>query len=445
MKAKLHKARRSKFRKDSGADVRFTDCFAWASIGCSLRLLALCVPFLKLWPRSSGSVKSPLAVLLLFAVSLFVVRGQNVIEDRGTGKTAPPIEITEAQSVALIDRGVRPLVPPRGSEAHRIAAKLDQHVNEFLDGWPWMPFHHTLGISGYETYFNHPDEMFYALSLALPFLSSNTAEKTKAFLAGKLDTTPPYSIDGFENKFGRPRESYDVPPSLRMSERGKSRNTFGLYAFWAYVNATGESAAAKTHWTAVKARIQSLLETEYRFDPANRNYTRDEAEALNGNLAALLATARLARTNSDAATEQRAALRARHLLELRVNLERMNPKILEATDSTTKHLHAAKLARFCALTPEVGEAVRTLTDGCGAAHLKDFREARNAWHLAFGERMIGGENYTNPLHFSRALFAGAVLVEQLSPEQISAFIDVPWCKGDYYFIEKCALALSVQR
>jgi len=55
--------------------------------------------------------------------------------------------------------------------------------------------------------------------------------------------------------------------------------------------------------------------------------------------------------------------------------------------------------------------------------------------------LIGEENYTNPLYFSRALFAGAVFVEQLPSEQILTFIDVPWCKGDFYFIEKCAYAL----
>jgi len=131
--------------------------------------------------------------------------------------------------------------------------------------------------------------------------------------------------------------------------------------------------------------------------------------------------------------------------ELRVNLERTNPKILEVTGTSTKHLHLSKLARFCDLTPEVGAAVRTMTDGCGAAHLKNFREARNGWHLAFGDRMIGGENYTNPLHFSRALFAGAAFVEQWPGEELARFVDVPWCRGDFYFIEKCALALRSSR
>jgi hypothetical protein len=322
-----------------------------------------------------------------------------------------------------------------------VAAKLDRHVTELLNGAPWMPFHHTLGISGYEVDFNHPDEMFYALSLALPFLPTNTAADLQMFLSKQLTELPPYSVDGFDNRVGRARESYDVPPDLRVSGRGHARSAFGVYAFWTYVNAAGDAAAAKRHWPAIRARLQPLLDAEYKFDVTKRNYAHDEAETLNGDLAALVATVRLARTNANADVEQLALVRARQLLELRVNLERVNPHVLETTDVSTRHLHISKLARFCDLTPEIGDAVRTLTDGCGASHLKNFREARNGWHLAFGDRMIGGENYTNPLHFSHALFAGAALVEQLPPAQIASFVDVPWCKGDLYFIEKCALAL----
>jgi hypothetical protein len=384
-------------------------------------------------------------VLFCAALGFAALHGQNVIEDRATGPTVPAIQITEAQALAFIDRSFQSSTNRRSAELEHVARKLDRHVSEFIDGWPWMPFHHTLGISGYEVYFNHPAEMFYALSLALPVLSSNTAAKTKLFLAQRLAELPPYASDGFDNRSGRAREAYDVPSNLRLSGKGNARSAFGVYAFWAYVNATGDTVTATNHWPAIKQRVQRLLDAEYQFDITKRNHARDEAEVLNGNLAALIAAVRLARTNADSVTEQKAMHRARQLLELRVNLERVNPRILEATDSTTKHLHAGKLARFCDLTPEVGEALRTLTDGCGAAHLRNFREARNAWYLAFGDRMIGGENYTNPLHFSRALFAGAVLIEQLPPEQIASFVDVPWCKGDFYFIEKCALALAAAR
>ena len=177
---------------------------------------------------------------------------------------------------------------PISPEARRIAAKLDAHIAEFLAGAPWKPFHHTLGISGYEANFAHPDEMFLALAYATPWLKPETAGKVREFLADKL-----------------------------------------------------------------------------------------------------------------------------------------------------------KLARYGALVPEVADALRRHTEGCAAAHLKAFRQERNGWHMAFGDRFIGGETYTNPLHLPPALFTGAAFVEALPAVQLAGFVDVPWCRGDFYFVEKCVFALWV--
>ena len=376
-------------------------------------------------------------------LSLANCPAQNIVEDRAVGPTASPIRVGETQLLALVNYTNAPpvLSKLRGTEAVRIARKLDRHVVEFLDGAPWMPLHHTLGISGYEVCFDHPSEMFYALSLALPYLSTNTAGRAKSFLADQLAQVPPYQLEGTDLRSGRPREAYAVPVELRASGRRAARHAFGVYAFETYVRATGDHGAATQHWNAIRQRVSPLLEADYVFD-VQKSHARDEAEALNGNLAALIATVRMSRIHGDSSFERRAVARARQLLELRVNLERVNPRILEATDSTSKKLHAGKIARFCSLAPEVGEAVRTLTDGCGEAHLRNFREARNGWFLAFGDRMIGGENYTNPAHFSQSLFAGAAWVEQLPAEQLMSFVDVPWCKGDWHFVEKCALALQ---
>jgi hypothetical protein len=368
------------------------------------------------------------------------VGAQNVVEDANDGITASPIRLTAVQIEEIV-RHAPSFSAAKGEEAKRIAAKLERHVGEFLDGAPWMPFHHTLGISGYEVYFNHPAEMFYALSIAKPVLSKGTGERVKRFLAAQLRELPPYGLDGFDNKTGRARESYDVPMELRLAGAGKAAGAFGVYAFWTYCHYVESDSPRAEHWSAIKTRMQPLLTNEYVFEVARRDYRKDEAEKLNGDIAGLIGLARLARLNNDTAVEKQTLERLTTLLELRVNLERANPKILEATDSSTKHLHINKLARFCQLTPEVGEAVRRLTGGCGAAHLKNFREARNGWHMAFAERMIGGENYTNPLHFSKALFDGAVFVEALPVEPIPSFLDLPWCKGDFYFIEKCVYAL----
>ncbi|HWI58049.1 MAG TPA: hypothetical protein VNZ22_12545, partial [Bacillota bacterium] len=265
-----------------------------------------------------------------------------------------------------------------GMEARRVADKLDKHVDELLRGWPWMPFQHTLGISGYEVYFNHPDELFYALALALPYLEPPTADRAKALLNQQLSQCPPYALAGWDNRTGQPRESYDVPSGLRLLGQGKATSAFGVYAFWAWCHYAHDSAAAKSHWPAVRARMQPLLAADYRFDAHKTDYTRDEAQTLNGDLAGLIGLARLARLNDDAETAKAARLRLEQVLALRINLERVNPKFIEKT-SASKSLHIYKLARYCDLVPEVGQGLRRLTDGCAAARLKSFREQRNGW------------------------------------------------------------------
>ena len=382
-------------------------------------------------------------IFFSFAAFFFIdsALSQNIVVPFSDRRfTANPVRLTDTDVSELFFR--TPGFPRRAisSEGRRVAAKLEANVIAFLDGAPWMPFQHTLGISGHEVSFVHPDEMFLALAQSLPCLSDATAERVKNFLQAELSKAPPYFEPGFDHRSGRPRESYEVPPDLRVSGLGKAGSALGVYAFWAWSHFASTTAGA-THWEAIKTRSKLLLETEYRFDLQTNGPGKGEAQKLNGDLAGVIGLARLARIQGDAAIEQQALRRGRELLELRVNLERTSPFILEESDAAIRKLHNARLSRYCSLVPEVGEALAKFSADCGAGHLKSFREERNGWFLAYGDRSIGGENYTNPIHFPRSLFAGAALIEQLPARQLLAFIDVPWCKGDFYFMERCVLAL----
>jgi len=402
------------------------------------------------WSNSSDRLEARtsaafnLFFLFLTVFSFDSASGQNIVGPNSTSTfTANPVMLTDTDvSESFFWRSPDFRKLPSSPEAGRIAAKLDAHVAEFLAGAPWMPFHHTLGISGYEANFAHPDEMFLTLAFATPCVKTGTAAKIREFLAAQLRSGPlPYDESGFELRTGRTRESYDVPENLRRSGRARAAHALGVYAFWAYCHFCADAAAAREHWPRVKLRAKPLLDADYAFDPRRTNYAKSESEKLNGDLAGLLGLGRLARIVKDADAERQAVARARQLLELRVNLDRVNPCIVEKSDDATKDLHNFKLARYCALAPEVAEALRRHTEGCASAHLKAFRQERNGWHMAFGDRFIGGENYTNPLHLPRSLFAGATFVEELPADQLAGFVDVPWCRGDFYFIEKCVFAL----
>jgi hypothetical protein len=216
-----------------------------------------------------------------------------------------------------------------------------------------------------------------------------------------------------------------------------------VYALWQAAHTA--DLPAKDHWPAVVKRVGPLLGKDYAFD-TQKTHAKDEAERLTGDLAGLIGFVRLARSPAvrDREAEKAGQARLRQVLELRVNLERVNPRVLEPTDSTTARLHAAKLARYCGLVPEVGAALARHTDGAAAKRLAAFRESRPGWWLAAGDRLIGGENYCSPPHLSRALFAGAALVEGLPAADLAGWVDIRWCAADLYFAEKAALALRAR-
>lgn len=386
--------------------------------------------------------------LSLWMVALAVVaawpgRAQNIVEVNGLGLALPEVMVTEADWERLVQEVPDWRRPGADPEARRVAAKLEAHVAAFVEGYPWLPFHHTLGISGYETLFGHPDEMYYALALALPYVSETTGERVRQWGRAEMEAGVwPFAPRGPEVSGGRPREAYEVPAGYRARSPAQAKSLFGLYSFWAWCHATRDRELARRGWPQAQAAAAAWLKGEYRFDPLKKDYVNDEAEQLNGHLAGLLGYARLARWNGDAEAENLARRLGRQWLEWRVNLERANPKILDkSTRSASKSLHNNKLARYCAMTPEIGAAMMRHAAPVAAQRLAQFRGERNGWYLAFGDRFIGGENYTNPAHFPRSVFAGAALIEAVPAAQLLQWVDVPWVQGDYYFMEKCALAL----
>ena len=72
---------------------------------------------------------------------------------------------------------------------------------------------------------------------------------------------------------------------------------------------------------------------------------------------------------------------------------------------------------------------------------RDLMTGLPLWYQAFGERMIGGENYISPPHLARGLFVAAAEGAVLDPEQLAAKLDQPWCRADLYYIEKISAIL----
>jgi hypothetical protein len=270
-------------------------------------------------------------------------------------------------------------------------------------------------------------------------LTPKVAERATAFLNSRLDDAPPYAILGFAVQPGRARERYDVPEQLRFKKPAEARDAWGVHAFLEFVTATRNDAAARAHWPAIRQRMMTLVEKPYPFDPTSKRYAHDEAERLNGDLAGIYATIHFARMAKDETFAAAALKRGGELMQLRLDLERVNPRVLEPTDAATKALHHFKLARYLHLAEPMQVVLRC--DQTAATRIRPFREARPGWWMAFGDRYVGGENYTTSPDFARALFIAATRLESDGASGSKAWLDVPWCKADLYFIERLALHL----
>jgi len=383
--------------------------------------------------------------LLAFGILAAHGLAQNVVSESPRGPTLPPAQVDPGLAARLVRlERKKEVTVPNTPEHDRVRAKLAAHVEGLVRGWPWRPFHCTLGISGVETYFDHPDEVYYVLSLALPHLPQALHTEVANLLANQLTESPPYALEGFDREVGRTRERYDVPAKLRLKGRGDARSLFGIAAYAAYVEALerdGIAVANQGAWERTKERVRPILEKPYQILARKDGTKADGAEVLNGDLTGLIAFARMADKQGDKAAYGQAIGKIGEAAQLRIDLERTNSRMLVPASTASKQLHHYKLAQFGYFHPDVVRIFSEEERTVAAKRLSAFRDERPGWWMAFAERFVGGENYITPPHLSHALFVGAALLEQVDAKTLSNWIDVPWCEADLYFIEKCTLAL----
>jgi len=229
---------------------------------------------------------------------------------------------------------------------------------------------------------------------------------------------------------GAVRSAYDHPPEklMRISENFTRDELARVYPFWLWARVSDD-------WSAVESRrkdFEKLL-------AAAPN--KIEEDCRNGRVAGLIALCRLAKRFSDAAALARAlpvtrqAMRDRIAYELAFTRGGLIYQVptLRSIFSRWEHL-TPEVAALCA--KYAGDIQRDLMRVYVDHH-------RPTWWLAWNvETMMRNEC---PMEFptmSAEVFAARALILHEPADGLARFIDLPWCKGDEYYIQKLALALS---
>jgi len=392
-------------------------------------------------PRGPGAGTKPPAVRK--SRLPWCVAGGNVASEGAGGfdGTLQTLVLAPAKLETLVSEVARPEALHVTTErARQIRTLLQDEVLELVEDGPWSPFIVELGISGEERHFWRTAETMQIVAQALSHLGSDARGKAVAFLDALWDRGTPLRT-AVHDGTGRRREPYDLGPGMKAfagREINYRTNVEDLYAVWTYAHHAGR-------WDRVLQDVDSVRDIVADFAKGNVPFkhdgTQDDAEHLNRQIAGMLAAARIFRRAGDDKGANAAIALLAALATERIHHERADRRLIRPTRTASKGLHQAKVPRYVGLAPEVAALLREHAGQALERNVRALMQGLPLWYQAYGERMIGGENYISPPHLSRGVFAAWAAGCAASAEDLAAKLDQPWCQADLYYIEKLTAIL----
>ncbi len=360
-------------------------------------------------------------------------RGAGQFDEGVPAPTVPPAALAAMISPPPAER------THAGSDlARRLRARLDAEVAELVDAGPWAPLIVELGITGEERHFWRTAGQMQILALALPHLSPPVRAKAVEHLRGMLDAGCPLAEPTFPDDGAR-REPFTLGPGMKEFAVERIRYDAGLedlYGLWAAGHYAGLWQPVLARADAVAKLVADARDLPGKFDHDDQQ--NDAAEHLNRQIAGALAAARILRRAGKPDPAAAAEELLEGLLAVRVHHELADTRLVR---SSGRGIHGAKVPRYVGLVPELSAALHRLAEAPLKRNVTALRTGLPLWYQAWGERMIGGENYISPPHLSRAVFAALADGLAARPATLAARLDQPWCRADLYYIEKLSATL----
>lgn len=375
-----------------------------------------------------------------------VVPGGNVA-NRGKGLVERSLEKHAIAAEELTDllKPVRePASAPQSGLPSRIRDRLDAEVLELVhgsDGRPWAPFIVQLGISREERHFWRTASTIRIVSEALPYLSQEARAEAVRYLDRLVDSGCPLETP-VHAPVGARREPFTLGPVMEEFAARTPRHQAGiedLYALWAYAHHAGRWKRVVGEEDKVREVFDAFVAGVPGFDPDDMD--QDVSQRLNARIAGVLGAARIFDHTGDGPRRDRALQVLARLVTTRVHHERADHRLVRPSRGEQGGIHRAKVPRYVDLVPELSGLLRLHAGEALKKHVEGIRAALPLWYQAYGERMIGGENYISPPHLARGVFLVWADGVTAPPGALAAKLDQPWCRADLYFIEKCSALL----
>lgn len=369
------------------------------------------------------------------------------------GQTPEPLDASPHRPAAAPARDLETYVwadRPRGTREQadpRLRRLAEEEVARFLSAEEFLaPAHVRNGIQLHEpphgtAIFHEPHETLAALSSVYRYLPDEQQQALRTYLRRFIARNPPWRLYiGFDQ--GTRREYYPLPPDVKPWTGGRETpNPAAFYAVWLYASETGDWTIVQQAWP----QLARMFEDVATAPP-------DTYAAIGG----FIGFARLARQLGHEDLARRSADLAVQGMQAGRDFAAWN----EAAYQANRRAHEIKVPVFEGLTPEVGLYLREVVGAPVFAEIDRLTTPRPrdlgredagrggqlvVWWPARVERMCNWNNAEISEYrpsVARSLFATKAYVMGEPAERLRGYLDVPFCAGDLYFLEKLSAVLG---
>ncbi len=335
-----------------------------------------------------------------------------------------------------------PPVRSGGAAPQELRDKLARHVRQLIAAGHMAPTRFYFGLGSQNAlernwHFWKPYEVVESLSWAWPHLPPDLQVQTLEYLGREMAKYPPWSLGALPVREGEYREYFALPDEYRVQQYKAQPGLEVCYAMWLYGHRTGD-------WKPVESAYADLR----RIFMSGAARPPQRYSQIGG----IIAYARIARQlgwNEDVPAAEAAALAALETgrdFESFFNINGRPYRVRLLHHNFAFHI-------FNEFPPEAGAYLAAVNPGPVEQYLKEITEIRpraaqgncDLWYLTLGERALNAahtENYCLPPDMHQAVFRAMAFFRKAPGEQLARWVDIPFCRGDLYYIQRLAWTLE---
>ena len=335
---------------------------------------------------------------------------------------------------------------PPSVSSNDLLDSLAEEVEKMLDAGHLRPGYLSTGLFDIRTkqdvgdylldYWHSPADTIYVLLLALPYLPSNLAERTKTYIQNEMNTYPPYQYSHVGWNSGVAREAFSLPPEVDSDRANFTPMTgnygyegwtippYTFYALWKYAETFGGAASL---FAASRNKLES---------PPSNSYLLNYPYVHNAYIAGYIGYLELEKL---AGQPESAAVRntLNNLLALRAS--NFSTSIGDAI-ANTRPLSVAR--NFMYMVPELGEYLHDHAYSAVSQAMNEYETIAPYWFVSRTEQ-TAGEGVIQPLYDTNALFQAKALIFGATRAELIKYLDVPaFPRGDLFYIQNLVTALA---